>query len=129
MIMIIGTVATGLVPAITSILTGRVFDLLSVFVANGSHQGLYSQLVQRSMAVMALGAASVPVMWLSLTSWMHIGERQGFRIRSQILEAYLEEKPMEWYDNNEKLLGDFTQINRCVEELRSSSAEASAITF
>ncbi|CAI4555665.1 CFA_G0031280.mRNA.1.CDS.1 [Saccharomyces cerevisiae] len=128
-IMIIGTVATGLVPAITSILTGRVFDLLSVFVANGSHQGLYSQLVQRSMAVMALGAASVPVMWLSLTSWMHIGERQGFRIRSQILEAYLEEKPMEWYDNNEKLLGDFTQINRCVEELRSSSAEASAITF
>ena len=66
MIMIIGTVATGLVPAITSILTGRVFDLLSVFVANGSHQGLYSQLVQRSMAVMALGAASVPVMWLFL---------------------------------------------------------------
>ncbi|QHS74398.1 ATP-binding cassette a-factor transporter STE6 [Saccharomyces paradoxus] len=128
-IMVIGTVATGLVPAITSILTGRVFDLLSVFVISGSHHVLYPQLVRRSMAVMALGVASVPVMWLSLTSWMHIGERQGFRIRSQILEAYLEKKPMEWYDTNEELLGDFTQINRCVEELRSSSAEASAITF
>ena len=128
-LMIISTVATGLVPAITSILTGRVFDLLSVFVLSGSHNDLYPQLVQRAMAVMALGVASVPAMWLSLTSWMYIGEKQGLRIRSQLLEAYLEKKPMKWYDVNDTLLGDFTQINRCVEELRSSSAEASAITF
>ncbi|CAI4044316.1 ATP-binding cassette a-factor transporter STE6 SKDI_11G0130 [Saccharomyces kudriavzevii IFO 1802] len=129
LMMLISTVATGLVPAVTSILTGRVFDLLSVFVLSGSHHDLYRQLLQRSMAVMALGVASAPVMWLSLTSWMHIGERQGFRIRSMLLEAYLKKKPIEWYDANETLLGDFTQINRCVEELRSSSAEASAITF
>lgn len=127
--MVVGTVATGLVPAVTSVLTGRVFDLLSVFVLSGSHHDLYPQLVQRSMAVMALGAASVPAMWLSLTAWMRIGERQGFRVRAQLLEAYLETKPMGWYDANETLLGDFTQVNRCVEELRSSSAEASAITF
>ncbi|QID86258.1 ATP-binding cassette alpha-factor transporter ste6 [Saccharomyces pastorianus] len=128
-VMVVSTVATGLVPAVTSVLTGRVFDLLSVSVLSGAHHDLYPQLVRRSMAVMALGVASVPVMWLSLTAWMRIGERQGFRIRSQLLEAYLETKPMEWYDANETLLGDFTQVNRCVEELRSSSAEASAVTF
>ncbi|CCD24468.1 ATP-binding cassette a-factor transporter STE6 NDAI_0D01540 [Naumovozyma dairenensis CBS 421] len=127
-LIIISTIANGLVPAITSILTGRVFDLLSNIGQFHSMNEILSELTIRSMSIMALAAACLPVMWISISSWMSLGERQGFAIRKRLLNEYLV-KPMEWYDCHDKLLGDFTQVNRCVEELRSSSAEASAITF
>ncbi|CCE65988.1 hypothetical protein TPHA_0O00160 [Tetrapisispora phaffii CBS 4417] len=126
----LSTIANGLVPAITSILTGRVFELLSKFT-KAEEYGigyLQHQLTLKSMAILALGAAGIPSMWMSISSWMALGERQGFRVRSKLLEEYLE-KPMEWYDLKENLAGDFTQLNRCMEELRSGSAEASAVTY
>lgn len=127
-LIFLSTLANGLVPAITSILTGRVFELLTDIAKNYHTRNLHHELILRSMAITALGAACIPAMWASISSWMALGERQGFRVRHKLLESYLA-KPMEWYDKNKNLSGDFIQINRCVEELRSSSAEASAITF
>lgn len=127
-LILVATVANGLVPAITSILTGRLFDLLSNLVYMNSLHDAVRELANRSFSIMALGAASFPIMWISISMWMWLGEKQGFRIRDKLVNSYID-KPLEWYDLNTQLLGDFTQVNRCIEELRSSSAEASAITF
>ncbi|CAL9734465.1 alpha-factor-transporting ATPase [Monosporozyma servazzii] len=124
-IMILSTIGTGLIPAITSILTGKVFDLLSQISPDHS---IPYELTVKSMSLMALGAASFPAMWALISSWMFIGERQGFRIRNNMLQSYLN-KSFQWYDTNNELLGNFTQLNRCVEEVRQSSSEAAAIIF
>lgn len=128
LLMLISTLANGLVPAITSILTGRIFDILKDMVKpDFSYHELYHKLTLNSFSIMILGAGCFPIMWSSISSWMSIGERQGLKVRSKMINSYLTQN-LEWYDLNEQLLGDFTQLNRCVEELRSSSAEASAIT-
>ncbi|CUS24567.1 LAQU0S17e01860g1_1 [Lachancea quebecensis] len=129
-VIAICSVAYGLVPAVTSILTGTVFNLLQQPAARefGSVNALMRELTSRSMAILATGIASIPLCWLSISAWMSLGERQAFRLRRKLLHSYLS-KSMAWYDANEQISGDFTQLNRCVEELRASSAESSAIVF
>lgn len=119
------TIASGVVPAALSILTGRVFNLLNEYSELSSPM---DELTLRSMVLLALGAGSIIVIWICISCWMALGERQNFRVRTRLLGSYLD-KPMKWYDDNDTLTGDLTQTNRCVEELRSSSAEASALTW
>ena len=128
LLIFFSTIANGLVPAITSILTGRLFDLLTNIKSLEIPKSTFNELTRRSMSIMALGAACLPIMWISISSWMWLGEIQGARLRRKLLHSYIS-KPIEWFDKNDKLLGDFVQLNRCIEEVRSSSAEASAITF
>lgn len=130
LLIFITTIANGLVPSIVSILTGKIFNLLndSTFYDLNLQQKFYHILVVRSMSLMIIGVSSLPVSWASISLWMALGEKQGFRVRKRILLSYLN-KPMSYYDFNEKLFGDFTQLNRCTEELRAGSAEASAMVF
>lgn len=128
--IMIGTLSYGAVPAISSILTGSSFNLLQN-LANGEYQSLNDimhVLTLKTMAILITGIGSIPMCWLSISTWMLLGERQGFRMRRELLRTYLV-KPLEWYDSNEQLSGQFTQLNRCIEELRASSAESSAIIF
>lgn len=127
-IVLVTTIANGLTPAITSVLTGRLFDLLANLTSREVPGSVFRELVRRSMSIMALGAACLPLTWMSISSWMWIGETQGFRLRNKLLVAYMT-KSIEWYDQNVQYLGDLVQINRCIEEVRSSSAEASALVF
>ena len=127
-VLIISTLLSGLVPSVTSILTGRVFQMLTYLTTDIPNLEAYKQLTIRSMSILILAAACFPVMSCSMTFWMLLGERQGLRLRRQLLGSYIN-RSMAWYDGNENLLGDFTQNNRCVEELRCSSAEASAVIF
>lgn len=120
------TIANGLVPAITSVLTGRVFGILTDFSNGKDLSDLHAQLTLRSMALLALGAGALVVTCISISCWMNIGERQGMRLRQKLLLTYMNSS-IEYFEQTENILGDFTQLNRCVEELRSSSAEASAI--
>ncbi|AMD21565.1 HFL291Cp [Eremothecium sinecaudum] len=128
--MVLTTVVSGLMPSIVSILAGKVFKLLQQLATNefATKQAILNELTVRSMAILVAGVGSIPFSWLAITTWMFIGERQGVRARRRLLYVYLS-KPLPWYDANENLKGDFTQLNRCVEELRSSSAESSALTF
>lgn len=127
-IVFVATVANGLTPAITSVLTGRLFDLLASLTTREVPHRVFKELVRRSMSIMALGAACLPITWMSISSWMWVGETQGFRLRNNLLSSYMT-KSIEWYDQNINFLGDLVQINRCIEEVRSSSAEASALVF
>lgn len=120
-VIAVSTVATGLVPAISSVLIGRIFQLLEHMTLH------YHELVLRCMSLLVLGVASVPLNWLSVSCWMVLGERQGLRIRTLLVNKYMT-LPCHWYDKyRATLLGEFTQLHRCIEEVRSGSAEASAI--
>lgn len=126
----LATIAGALGPAISSILMGRVFDVLSKFLL-GEYQsfGEYMQAIRLStMALLALGAGSVSVIWCTITCWMIIGERQGLRARRNMLSTFMK-RPVSWYEENDKLMGDLTQTNRCVEELRAGTAEATALVL
>ncbi|QLG74667.1 hypothetical protein HG535_0G05500 [Zygotorulaspora mrakii] len=123
---LVSTIAAGLILPVTTILTGRVFDLLAE-ADNYKDKGvLHHELVIRSMSIMTLGGASLPITWTSISSWMSIGENQGFSVRRRLLELYMT-TPLAWFDMNGDFSGKFTQLNRCVEELRSGSAETSAV--
>lgn len=124
--ILLSTISSGLIPAITSILTGRVFDLLTTIINNDFHSSIKHDLINRSMSIMALGAASLPIMWCLITAWMNLGERQNLRIRDKLILSYLN-KSFKWYDINEKIIGDLIQLNRCIEEVRQSTSEAFAI--
>ncbi|CAH02558.1 ATP-binding cassette a-factor transporter STE6 [Kluyveromyces lactis] len=126
----VSTVANGLVPVVISILTGRVFNLLQSLGTDTykTKSEFVHELTVRSFSIAAVAACVIPISWVSLSTWMTLGERQGFRIRNSLIMFYFE-KDLKWYDSNENLEGDFIQINRCIEEVRASSAEASAIFF
>nr|QFR37212.1 ABC transporter [Cyberlindnera americana] len=127
---IAATIAGALGPSISSILMGRVFGNLSSYIAGEySTYGDYMHAITLStMALLALGAGSVPVIWTTISCWMQIGERQGIRARENILSTFLT-KPISWYEENDNVMGDLTQTNRCIEELRSGCAEATALTL
>lgn len=130
LVILVTTILNGLVPAITSILTGKIFNLLQTFSRHGfdSIPTFKREVTLKSMSLMFTGVACLPVCWLSIYTWMDLGEKQGLRVRRKLLNTYLD-KPLTWYDKSEQASGEFTQLNRCVEELRSSCAESSAITF
>ncbi|CDO95998.1 unnamed protein product [Kluyveromyces dobzhanskii CBS 2104] len=122
------TLANGLVPVVISILTGRVFNLLK-FLGTDTYKTkseFVHELTLRSFSIAAVAACVIPISWVSISCWMAIGERQGFRIRSSLLSFYFD-RDLQWYDANQNIEGEFIQVNRCVEEVRASSAEASAI--
>lgn len=119
--ILVSTAAAGLVPPILAILTGRVFNLLDHKEKDNGFNPL-----SRPMAIMALGAASLPAVWANISAWMLLGERCAFGVRRKLLSKYFGNS-FEWYDRAEDISGNFTQQNRCVEEVRASCAEASAL--
>ncbi|CCH41011.1 Multidrug resistance protein [Wickerhamomyces ciferrii] len=126
----LSTIFGALGPAISSILMGRVFDVLSNFT-KGKYNGFgeYMQAIRMSsMSIILLGVGCIPLVWITITCWMQFGERQGLRARTNILKTFMV-NPISWYDENETLMGDLTQINRCVEELRAGTSEATALVL
>lgn len=125
-LVIVSTVCSGIIPAVTSILTGKVFNLLE---HSSLDYSVPNDLIIKSMSIMILGAVSFPVIWILISSWMLIAERQCIRLRYQLLYTYIS-KSFQWYDSNSvNLLGEFTQLNRCIEEIRQGSSESAAILF
>ncbi|SSD61172.1 related to Alpha-factor-transporting ATPase [Saccharomycodes ludwigii] len=130
LIISLTTIIQGIVPCIISILTGKCFGLLenTTSISLSSTGNINNQLTLKPMAILATGAAALPIAWVNIAKWMDLGERQSIRSRRRLLLGYLD-KHMGWYDKEIKLSGSFTQTNRCVEELRNSSSQASAVIF
>lgn len=125
---IIVTIISAFTPAVSSVLMGKIFQTLSDYVNgkfNDNHDYM-EQVTSTTMSLLALGAASIVFIWITIYCWLQIGERQGLRARENMFKTFLN-KPISWYDESEKIMGDLTQMNRCVEELRSGTAEATAL--
>ncbi|KAJ9572396.1 ATP-dependent permease [Nakaseomyces glabratus] len=79
------------------------------------------------MSILILGMGNLPFNWLAIYGWMMLGERQSYIIRKKLFHEYFN-LPCSWFDKyRSDIMGEFTQLHRCIEEVRSSSAEASAI--
>ncbi|KAH3673355.1 hypothetical protein WICPIJ_009844 [Wickerhamomyces pijperi] len=122
------TIISALSPAVSSLLMGKVFQTLSDY-ATGQYKDndeYMEHVTSTTMSLIALGAAGIVFIWITIYAWLQIGERQGLRARENMFKTFLN-KPISWYDESEKIMGDLTQMNRCVEELRSGTAEATAL--
>ena len=126
-LILVCTVINGLVPAISSILFGRIFHLLDDNSDKVDYNTKRKQLVIRTMSILILGMGNLPFNWLAIYGWMMLGERQSYIIRKKLFHEYFN-LPCSWFDKyRSDIMGEFTQLHRCIEEVRSSSAEASAI--
>ncbi|KAI5961110.1 HST6 [Candida margitis] len=77
--------------------------------------------------LMAVGLAKMVSVWLGMSLWLKFGETQQSCARSATYNSLLK-KDTKWYDNNPNIMGELTQVNRCIEELRSGNAEIMAET-
>lgn len=80
-LILVCTVINGLVPAISSILFGRIFHLLDDNSDKVDYNTKRKQLVIRTMSILILGMGNLPFNWLAIYGWMMLGERQSYIIR------------------------------------------------
>ncbi|EGW31761.1 ATP-dependent permease [Spathaspora passalidarum NRRL Y-27907] len=77
-------------------------------------------------ALMGIGAAKMILVWFGISVWMRFGEVQQLRARKQLFNKLLHEE-IKWYDRKQNLMGNISQVNRCIEELRGGNAEVMAM--
>ncbi|GMM32933.1 ATP-binding cassette A-factor transporter [Saccharomycopsis crataegensis] len=121
---------SGLVPVISTIILGKIFDVLSE-LSMGNFDSMSKYLREAALntsALLILGAGNLILCWLMFYVWLKLGEHQAAAARRLVLQTYFR-KPFSWYDTNSKVTGDLNQINRCIEEFRAGSSEALAFTL
>lgn len=128
--ILVFTIVEGLVPSISSILIGRCFKIFTniYYKKYSTYNEMYHDLVMRTMSLVILAAGYFPLSWISISLWMRFGEIQNFRIRSTIFDNYMK-KNLNFFDSHKNLTAEFTQVNRCIEELRQSCSEASGMAL
>ncbi|KAL6453007.1 HST6 Alpha-factor-transporting ATPase [Candida maltosa Xu316] len=72
--------------------------------------------------LIGIGAGKMLLVSAGMFTWLKFGEIQQSRARAQIFQKILHE-PTSWYDLNTNLMGEVTQVNRCIEELRAGNGE------
>ncbi|KAG5419397.1 HST6 [Candida metapsilosis] len=77
--------------------------------------------------LMAVGLGKMISVWFGMSLWLKFGEVQQSRARLATFENLLKQDA-QWYDQNLNIMGELTQVNRCIEELRSGNAEIMAET-
>lgn len=107
-----------------TIFYGQVFSKLSLFLGPSDYS--YSQLTTEcrllSGYIMVVGAVRMVFSWLGMFLWMQFGEVQLGRARAAVYKVYLQ-KSFSWYDQQHGIMGSTSQINRCMEELRTGTSQ------
>ncbi|KAK6894300.1 Alpha-factor-transporting ATPase [Candida tropicalis] len=128
-IIILGVLLMAASAAATPINTyvyGKIMGQLSEFYINGSSYHLFINQIGRLCGVLiGVGGAKLILVWMGMFVWLKFGEIQQHRAREEIFDKILKE-PTSWYDLNTNLMGEMTQVNRCIEELRSGNGEIMA---
>lgn len=130
-ILAIGTVlaiATGLAPVALTIVLGQVFNVLADLSKFSSKHEYLHAVLQKTSLFLAVGAAGLALNWALFFCWMRIGELQASSLRRKVFHSYLQ-RPLAWYDQNQNLTGELTQLHRCIEDFRAGSSEALVLTI
>lgn len=103
---------------------GKIFARLSNFYSGhySDYQIFISDVRLLCLLIMAIGGCKMLFTFLGVSCWMQFGERQQLRARTKLYKLMLSRK-MEWFDSVDGTSGQISQVNRCVEELRSGSSE------
>lgn len=107
-----------------TIIYGKVFGKLSDFYKNeyAELEDFMSDVRLLCGLIMLIGFVKMVVTWVGIIAWMKFGEKQSTRARTRTLHLILNKK-VEWFERNENLMGEISQTNRCVEELRCGTSE------
>ncbi|CAK9439258.1 uncharacterized protein LODBEIA_P34680 [Lodderomyces beijingensis] len=72
--------------------------------------------------IMVVGVGKMVFVLLGVYVWMLFGEKQQQRARAMVFRKCLNEDA-NYYDLNPNIMGNLTQVNRCIEEVRSGTSE------
>lgn len=112
-------------PAMSTVVYGKVFLRLTNFL-NGDYDSRSQFLKEVQIdagVIVALGFGKMLFNWLGVYFWMKFGEIQLIRARKQLYSNTFT-TDHEWFENKTNLMGEVSQINRCVEEFRAGTAGA-----
>lgn len=113
-----------------TILVQRLFSALTDF-QTGKYSSKYDFLHQITWPVAGIvlvGLGSFLLGWAETSLFTYLGERQQVRCRHQLYESLLA-REFSYFHATDNLDGDLIQLNRSVEEFRSSISECLSILF
>ena len=110
--------------SIFTILYGNIFSKLTKY-QSGDYTSISSFLKDVRLIcglIMVVGSVKMVFTWSGVYFWMRFGERQQERARKQ-LYAQVFSNNIEWFENLKNLMGEVSQANRCIEEIREGTSE------
>lgn len=117
-------IASALTKPLQTYIIGEVVQHLNDYKASKDRE--YSSFMSRvkllCFFIILTGIGNMIVSWIGIFLWMKIGERQAKRARSRLFHLSLD-KTTAWLDTCENIMGNISQANRCIEELRAGSSE------
>lgn len=117
-------VISALAPPLQSYVYGKAFGKLTVYLSGGFArlESFIKEIRIYCGYIMILGGAKMVITWISIYMWLLVGEKQQSRARKQIFHLLLK-RDLEWFESKQNLMGSLSQVNRCVEEIRSGVSE------
>lgn len=112
-----------------TILYGIIFRKISEFyIGKYANNQLFIQDVKLyCFLIIAVGILKLLGSALMCYFWICNGENQQQRIRKRLFNKLLVESDISWIENFSNVNGEITQLNRCVEEVRTCNAEVIAM--
>ncbi|CAI5758168.1 unnamed protein product [Candida verbasci] len=112
---------------LNTLLYGKIFATLSDYYLNKftNYDLFIKEILKLCGIIMALGCGKLILTFLGNSIWIKFGEIQQSRARTKIYTKLLNQQ-ISWFDTNENIIGNLTQINRCIEEYRSGNGEVLA---
>lgn len=110
---------------VQTILYGRIFTKLTKFylVEYDGFSEFIKDIGIYCVMIIVVGAVKLIFTLLMVLFWMRNGENHQKRARSLIFDKLLCHGNIEWVENFKNINGEITQLNRCIEELRTGNAE------
>ncbi|KAK9366636.1 P-loop containing nucleoside triphosphate hydrolase protein [Lipomyces kononenkoae] len=117
---IIMTILSGVLPSVTSILIGKVFNGISAYVAaesSGQRESypLTLKVTPYLVGMLSVGLISILIWILLLVSWTVVAENQLEMARSMLLESLMT-KDSAWYDRLDSAGGLVTKTRKLLDE-------------
>ena len=126
-LIIVGSVIMAASAACTPIQTvfyGDVFSILADFLIGkySTYNAFIADIRLKCGLIIIVGLAKLLLTFSGLFLWMKYGEITQTRARSAIYDN-LSSKKLAWFELKLNLLGEVSQVNRCIEEMRAGVSE------
>lgn len=113
---------------VLAILQGKIMNCLGEFVQGKSYSSVWPDVRLYAGMIVLVACIKMVCTSVGIFFWMKFGERQANRARKSLYEQSIS-RNMEWFENEKNLLGNLSQVNRCIEELRLGTSEAFGLLF
>ncbi|KAI5952452.1 HST6 [Candida jiufengensis] len=112
---------------ISTLLYGYIMEALSKYLKHEflSYDSFINECLKFCGILMAVGLGKMLLVWFGMSIFLKFGEIQQMRARKDVYSKLLNQST-KWYDSNKNIMGELTQVDRCIEELRSGNAEIMA---